>query len=133
MSDNTALLCLKLKVFNEAGGLAHYVDGQTEPQNWMKFVNSARNIQEQNLILLQDGDQLFYESSRDILHGEQLLVWYGSSYDMFMGVPTGIKTLPKKEKIDETGQSKILFFNLSILLQGNLQLSGVLFCFVLGF
>ena len=111
MSDNTALLCPKLKVFNEAGMLAHYVDGQTEPQNWMKFVNSARHIEEQNLILLQDGDQLFYESSRDILHGEQLLVWYGSSYDMFMGVPTGIKTLPKKEKMDETGQSKTLFLN----------------------
>lgn len=125
VSDNTALLCPKLKVFNEAGLLAHYVDGQTEPQNWMKFVNSARHIEEQNLILLQDGDQLFYESSRDILHGEQLLVWYGSSYDMFMGVPTGIKTLPKKEKMDEAGQSKTLFLDWSVLLEGNFQLSGI--------
>ena len=74
----------------------------------MKFVNCARNSEEQNLVLVQDGDQLFYESCRDILHGEELLVWYGNSYDMFMGIPTGIKTLPKKEKTNETEQGEII-------------------------
>ena len=64
----------------------------------MKFVKCARNSEEQNLVLVQDGDQLFYELCRDILHGEELLVWYGNHYHMFMGIPTGIKTLPKKEK-----------------------------------
>jgi len=72
----------------------------------MKFVNCARNTEEQNLVLLQDGDQLYYESCREIIHGEELLVWYGNRYHMFMGIPTGIKTIPQKEQINETGQGK---------------------------
>ena len=103
------IVLLWLKIFKEDGGLAYYIDGQSDPQNWMKFVNCARNSEEQNLVLVQDGDQLFYESCRDILHGEELLVWYGNSYDMFMGIPTGIKTLPKKEKTNETVQGEIIF------------------------
>ena len=76
----------------------------------MKFVNCARNTEEQNLVLLQDGDQLYYESCREIIHGEELLVWYGNRYHMFMGIPTGIKTAERtnqwKEQINETGQGE---------------------------
>ena len=72
----------------------------------MKFVNCARNTEEQNLVLLQDGDQLYYESCREITHGEELLVWYGNCYHMFMGIPTGIKTAPRKEHVNETGQGE---------------------------
>lgn len=104
---------LIIKIFKEDGGLAYYIDGQTESQNWMKFVNCARSSEEQNLVLVQDGEQLFYESCRDILRGEELLVWYGNRYDMFMGIPTGIKTVPKKETINETGQGEILTLKLS--------------------
>lgn len=72
----------------------------------MKLVKCARNSEEQNLVLVQDGDQLFYESCRDILHGEELLVWYGNNYHMFMGIPTGIKTFPKKEINNEALQGE---------------------------
>lgn len=104
---------LLFKIFKEDGCLAYYIDGQKESQNWMKFVNCAQNSEEQNLELVQDGDQLFYESCRDILHGEQLLVWYGNCYHMFMGIPTGIKALPKKENNNESGQGEILILKFS--------------------
>lgn len=94
---------LILQVFKEDGELAFYIDGQREPQNWMKLINCARNSIEQNLALVQDGKQLFYESCRDIIPGEELLVWYGNSYNMFMGIPTGIRTLSNKEEINEGG------------------------------
>ena len=44
------------------------------------------------MIVAQDADKIFYEAIRDISVGEELLVWYGSSYDLYMGIPTGIKT-----------------------------------------
>ena len=97
-----------IKVFKEDGSLAYYIDGQRESENWMKFVNCAQSSEEQNLVLVQDGDQLFYESCREIVHGEELLVWYGNRYHMFMGVPTGIKTSPRKEQNKQTGQGEVL-------------------------
>ena len=85
----------------------------------MKFVNCATNSEEQNLVLVQEGQQLFYQSCREILQGEELLVWYGNSYNMFMGIPTGIKTLSRKEKNNQSGQGQqilvllMLFYNLA--------------------
>lgn len=77
----------------------------------MKFVNCATNSEEQNLVLVQEGQQLFYQSCREILQGEELLVWYGNSYNMFMGIPTGIKTLSRKEKNNQSGQGPLGSFS----------------------
>lgn len=72
------------------GKLSHYIDGTTDPENWMKFVNCARQSSEQNLSLVQQNTQLYYEACRDIYCGEELLVWYGKAYEMYMGIPMGI-------------------------------------------
>jgi len=37
-----------------------------------------------------DGE-IFYEAARDIPEGKELLVWYGETYNMFMGIPIGLK------------------------------------------
>lgn len=63
----------------------------------MKFVNCARHGDEQNLALIQDGDQLFYECYKDIFMGEELLVWYGKCYNLSMGIPTGLNVDSLKE------------------------------------
>lgn len=86
-----------LQVFSDESSLDYYIDGQSEPENWMKFVNCARHSDEQNLALIQDGDQLFYECCKDILMGEELLVWYGKCYTMSMGIPTGLDVVVEKE------------------------------------
>ena len=101
-----------IKVCKEDGSLAYYIDGLSETENWMKFINCARNNEEQNLVLIQDGEQLFYESCREILYGEEMLVWYGNRYHMFMGIPTGMKASPCKERNNETAQGRMSIFRL---------------------
>ena len=113
MSFNSRLVFHK--VYSD-GGVSHYIDGQSEPENWMKFVNCARHVGEQNLALVQDGDQLFYECCRDISMGEELLVWYGNSYVLSMGIPVGLNVDVAKDKMRQkeltgkcTGHGSILF------------------------
>lgn len=49
--------------------------------NWMKHINYAKNVSEQNLLPLQCGDHLYYRSNRNIQKGEELLVYFGKEYD----------------------------------------------------
>lgn len=58
----------------------------------MKLVKCARHDGEQNLILVQEGNELFYEVSKDIYEGTELLVWYGDRYLKYMGIPITMKT-----------------------------------------
>ena len=90
------------QVFSDQDSLSHYIDGQSEPENWMKFVNCARHGDEQNLALVQDGDQLYYECCKDVFMGEELLVWYGKCYTLSMGIPTGLNVdVAKDEMMNE--------------------------------
>ena len=62
----------------------------------MKFVNCARHSEEQNMVLIQEGDQLFYECCKDVPVGEELLIWYGGCYTLSMGVPVNISAAFKE-------------------------------------
>ncbi|XP_031555277.1 PR domain zinc finger protein 14-like [Actinia tenebrosa] len=79
--------------------LSYYIDGTTDDDNWLKFVNCARQSIEQNLAVVQENDKIYYEASRDIFCGEELLVWYGKTYEMYMGIPVGVA--PTATKITE--------------------------------
>lgn len=79
------------------GKVSCYIDGTFEPHNWMKAINCARYRREQNLVILQDNDELFYESARDVTPGEELLVWYGNAYERYMDIPVGCKMTVKVE------------------------------------
>ncbi|KAM5155747.1 LOW QUALITY PROTEIN: histone-lysine N-methyltransferase PRDM7-like [Callospermophilus lateralis] len=58
-----------------------YVDGKDESQaNWMRYVNCARDDEEQNLVAFQYHRQIFYRTCRVIRPGCELLVWYGDEY-----------------------------------------------------
>ena len=83
------------------GELTHYVDGAGDQRNWMKYVNCARHEGEQNLVLLQEEGELFYEVCMDIAEGSELLVWYGDTYLKYMGIPITMKT--KLTKIENDG------------------------------
>ena len=78
-------------MFRDDGRLKYYVDGKSDPENWLKLINCARSLREQNVNVLQDGERIFYEASREISPGQELLVWYGSSYELYMGLPIGLK------------------------------------------
>ena len=73
----------------------------------MKFINCARHVNEVNLEVVQDGDQIFYEACRDIFDGEELMVWYGSSYDLYMGIPTGMKSPEVKEEAEKEKEDSL--------------------------
>uniref|UniRef100_A0A8D2JJG8 PR/SET domain 9 n=1 Tax=Sciurus vulgaris TaxID=55149 RepID=A0A8D2JJG8_SCIVU len=57
-----------------------YVDGKDESQaNWMRYVNCARDDEEQNLVAFQYHRQIFYRTCRVVRPGCELLVWTGTS------------------------------------------------------
>ena len=57
----------------------------------MKFINCARHSAEQNLALVQQESFLYYQATRAITEGQELKVWYGDQYRLFMGIPLSIK------------------------------------------
>ncbi|XP_062859446.1 histone-lysine N-methyltransferase PRDM9-like [Trichomycterus rosablanca] len=58
-----------------------YIDAEKETHaNWMRYVNCARNEEEQNLVAFQYRGEIFYRCCRPIKPGQELLVWYEEDY-----------------------------------------------------
>ncbi|XP_066122345.1 histone-lysine N-methyltransferase PRDM9-like isoform X3 [Saccopteryx bilineata] len=69
-----------------------YVDGKDESwANWMRYVNCARNDEEQNLVAFQYRRQIFYRTCRVIRPDCELLVWYGDEFGQNLGIKCGSK------------------------------------------
>ncbi|XP_065775598.1 histone-lysine N-methyltransferase PRDM9-like [Muntiacus reevesi] len=64
-----------------------FVDGKdTSWANWMRYVNCARDDEEQNLVAFQYHGQIFYRTCRVVRPGCELLVWYGDEYGQDLGI-----------------------------------------------
>ncbi|KAK7093938.1 uncharacterized protein [Littorina saxatilis] len=65
-------------VMNEDTGKVQHVINATvaEKGNWMRYVNCARFYEEQNIVSVQEGSQIFYKALKDIIPGDELLTWY---------------------------------------------------------
>ncbi|XP_049736454.1 histone-lysine N-methyltransferase PRDM9 [Elephas maximus indicus] len=82
-----------------------YVDGKDESwANWMRYVNCARDEEEQNLVAFQYHRQIFYRTCRTIQPDCELLVWYGDEYGQELGIKWGSRW--KKELTSGTGEPK---------------------------
>ncbi|CAI2341673.1 unnamed protein product [Caenorhabditis sp. 36 PRJEB53466] len=58
-----------------------YIDGShPERSNWLRFINSPRHEDEQNMVAFQTNGKIFYRVIKPIRINEELLVWYGNSY-----------------------------------------------------
>ncbi|XP_066214071.1 histone-lysine N-methyltransferase PRDM7-like [Saccopteryx leptura] len=69
-----------------------YVDGKDESlANWMRYVNCARNDEEQNLVAFQYHGQNSYQTFQVIKPDCELLVWYGDDYGQMLGIKCGSK------------------------------------------
>uniref|UniRef100_A0A8C2UI31 SET domain-containing protein n=1 Tax=Chinchilla lanigera TaxID=34839 RepID=A0A8C2UI31_CHILA len=69
-----------------------YVDGKdTSKANWMRYVNCARNEEEQNVVAFQYHRQIFYRTCQAIGPGSELFVWYGDEYGHELGLKWGSK------------------------------------------
>ncbi|CAG9841018.1 unnamed protein product [Diabrotica balteata] len=75
------------------------VDASDEKSsNYLRYVNCARNVSEQNLIGFQYQGQLYYRTSKIISKGEELLVYYGPSYAKQLGIDPKKYFEPPEEK-----------------------------------
>ncbi|XP_036838641.1 histone-lysine N-methyltransferase PRDM9-like isoform X2 [Oncorhynchus mykiss] len=64
-----------------------YIDAKRETHsNWMRYVNCARNEEEQNLVAFQYRGGILYRCCKPIAVGEELLVWYGEEYARDLGI-----------------------------------------------
>ncbi|KAM6949148.1 histone-lysine N-methyltransferase PRDM9-like [Aplochiton taeniatus] len=64
-----------------------YIDAKKETHsNWMRYVNCARNEEEQNLVAFQFRGGILYRCCRPLAVGEELLVWYGEEYARDLGI-----------------------------------------------
>ncbi|KAJ6623376.1 hypothetical protein lerEdw1_014845, partial [Lerista edwardsae] len=64
-----------------------YIDGKDETySNWMRYVNCARNEEEQNLVAFQYHGKIYYRACKTILLHSELLVWYGEEYGKELGI-----------------------------------------------
>ncbi|XP_044291233.1 histone-lysine N-methyltransferase PRDM9-like [Varanus komodoensis] len=67
-----------------------YIDGKDETNsNWMRYVNCARNEEEQNLVAFQYHGKIYYRVCKIILLHSELLVWYGEEYGKELGIKWG--------------------------------------------
>ncbi|KAM7367802.1 hypothetical protein PAMP_014077 [Pampus punctatissimus] len=68
------------RVFSE-GRLHHILDGLNEKQsNWMRYVNPARGMKEQNLVACQSGLDIYFYTIKPLQPGQELLVWYCTEF-----------------------------------------------------
>ncbi|XP_026803182.2 zinc finger protein 271 isoform X2 [Pangasianodon hypophthalmus] len=64
-----------------------YIDGQREMHsNWMRYVNCARNEEEQNLVAFQYRGGILYRCCQPIKPGQELLMWYKDDYGKHLGL-----------------------------------------------
>nr|XP_005997942.1 PREDICTED: PR domain zinc finger protein 1 isoform X2 [Latimeria chalumnae] len=60
-----------------SGKFHHFIDGfNEEKSNWMRYVNPAHSVQEQNLAACQNGMNIYFYTIKPIPANQELLVWY---------------------------------------------------------
>ena len=78
------VIFIQVKGFGES---SYYIDGQSDKQsNWLRFINCARNENEQNLVAFQYHGNIYYRSFKHIYPGNELYVWYGEEYARELGI-----------------------------------------------
>ncbi|XP_038131904.1 PR domain zinc finger protein 1-like [Cyprinodon tularosa] len=63
------------------GQLQHFIDGyDVHKSNWMRYVNPARCLAEQNLVACQNGRDVYFYTIRPVEPKQELLVWYSQEF-----------------------------------------------------
>lgn len=75
------------QVRDDYGKLMHLVDGRDAFQsNWLRYVNCARIITEQNIRAVQYDGNIYYMATRQIEIGDELLTFYGEKFAKILGI-----------------------------------------------
>ncbi|XP_058247607.1 histone-lysine N-methyltransferase PRDM7-like [Hemibagrus wyckioides] len=68
-------------VIYRSGQCEEYIDAKREVcANWMRYVNCARDEEEQNLVAIKYRGGILYRSCRPINSEQELLVWYNEDH-----------------------------------------------------
>ena len=71
---------------------SYYIDGRSDKKsNWLRFINCARNKDEQNLVAFQYHGNIYYCSFKHIYPGNELYVWYGEQFARELGMTTSFE------------------------------------------
>uniref|UniRef100_A0A4W6F098 PR domain containing 1b, with ZNF domain n=1 Tax=Lates calcarifer TaxID=8187 RepID=A0A4W6F098_LATCA len=63
------------------GQLQNFLDGyDVHRSNWMRYVNPARSMAEQNLVACQNGRDIYFYTIRPVEPKQELLVWYSQEF-----------------------------------------------------
>ena len=54
--------------------------------NWLRFINCARNEEEQNMVAYQYHGEIYYRTFKAVYPGNELIVWYGEQYAEELGI-----------------------------------------------
>lgn len=74
------LLSFPSQIYNR-GRLYHFIDGyDIRSSNWMRYVNPARSLSEQNLVACQNGHDVYFYTIRPVEANQELLVWYSQEF-----------------------------------------------------
>ncbi|KAI4880437.1 hypothetical protein NFI96_018419 [Prochilodus magdalenae] len=76
-----------LKIFQKDGSLVCFDTSNEDDCNWMMLVRPASDHKHQNLTAYQQDDELYFNTSQDVLPGSELRVWYGAFYAKKMEKP----------------------------------------------
>ncbi|KAL0994387.1 hypothetical protein UPYG_G00121540 [Umbra pygmaea] len=76
-----------LKIFQRDGLVVCFDSSNEDDCNWMMLVRPATDHQHQNLTAYQQDDEVYFNTSQDVLPGSELRVWYGAFYAKKMDRP----------------------------------------------
>lgn len=83
-SDSSSLISSMSESYSQiysGGQLQNFLDGyDVHRSNWMRYVNPARSLSEQNLVACQNGRDIYFYTIRPVEPKQELLVWYSREF-----------------------------------------------------
>ena len=74
-------ICMSFFQISRNGTAQFYVDGyHIASSNWARWVNCARNIKEENILMFTCRGKEYYVTMTDVYPGQELLSFYGDAY-----------------------------------------------------
>uniref|UniRef100_A0A8C8J064 PR domain zinc finger protein 15 n=1 Tax=Oncorhynchus tshawytscha TaxID=74940 RepID=A0A8C8J064_ONCTS len=96
-----------LKIFQRDGLVVCFDSANEDDCNWMMLVRPATDYQHQNLTAYQQDDEVYFNTSQDVLPGSELRVWYGAFYAKKMERP--MLKAPVHPPPDRSEEDEVLF------------------------
>uniref|UniRef100_W5MC86 PR domain zinc finger protein 1 n=1 Tax=Lepisosteus oculatus TaxID=7918 RepID=W5MC86_LEPOC len=92
------------------GHLQHFVDGyDLQKSNWMRYVNPAHSLHDQNLVACQNGKDVYFYTIKPVPPHSELLVWYSREFADRLHYPSPGDLLFSKHAIKQNpNQNKSL-------------------------